>query len=140
MVHSVKVLDREACMQGYLKVAIQLMQEERRSNSTPSSVEFREQGAEENNISSAVSISTLASSIFSAGDLRRVGQNSHNNNNNKSTSSSSEDGGSQETSELGRGILINKSIVEEPRIPVSWEGRSQETSEIVRGPRFSEYQ
>ena len=90
MVYSVKVLDREACMQGYLKVAVQLMQEERRSNSTPSSVEFREQGAEEN-ISSAISISTLASSIFSAGDLRKVGYTS------KSTSSSSEDGGSQDT-------------------------------------------
>ena len=47
MVHSVKVLDRLACIQGYLKVAVQVMQEEKRSSSTPSPVEFRESGAEE---------------------------------------------------------------------------------------------
>ena len=47
MVHSVKVLDRLACIRGYLKVAIQVMQEEKRSSSTPSPVEFRESGTEE---------------------------------------------------------------------------------------------
>ncbi|KAL5269141.1 hypothetical protein ACHWQZ_G002835 [Mnemiopsis leidyi] len=90
MVHSVKVLDRLACIQGYLKVAVQVMQEEKRSSSTPSPVEFRESGTEEN-LSSAISISTLASSVFSAGDLRRVGCNK---------SSSSEDG-SQDTNKIG---------------------------------------
>ncbi|XP_063683254.1 kinesin-like protein unc-104 isoform X2 [Bolinopsis microptera] len=91
MVHSVKVLDRLACIRGYLKVAIQVMQEEKRSSSTPSPVEFRESGTEEN-LSSAISISTLASSVFSAGDLRRVGCNKSN--------SSSEDG-SQDTNKIG---------------------------------------
>ena len=47
MVHSVKVLDRLACIRGYLKVAVQVMQEEKRSSSTPSPVEFRESAAEE---------------------------------------------------------------------------------------------
>ena len=33
--------------QGYLKVAVQMMPEEKRSNSTPSPVEFREKTEEE---------------------------------------------------------------------------------------------
>ena len=47
MVHSLKVLDHSATMQGYLKVAVQVMPEEKRNNSTPSPVEFREGGENE---------------------------------------------------------------------------------------------
>lgn len=48
MVHSVKVLDREAQIRGFLKVAVQVMQEEKRAASTPSPVEFRESTEEVN--------------------------------------------------------------------------------------------